>query len=77
MIIDLVNYAFFKWLNIGLRLILRYTFPGRFIPKTVKMGPNTSLLGTQQKGSWIGGACWVTGPSELYMGYDAWAALPV
>ena len=30
--------------------------PGRVIPKTVKMGPNTSLLGTQQKG-----LDWVTG----------------
>ena len=34
----------------ALRLGGRGSIPGRVIPKTLKMGPNASLLGTQHQG---------------------------
>ena len=34
----------------ALKLGGRGSIPGRVIPKTVKMGPNASLLGTQHQG---------------------------
>ena len=34
----------------ALRLGGRGLIPGRVIPKTLKMGPNASLLGTQHQG---------------------------
>ena len=53
----------------------RVRFPSRVITKTVKMGPNTSLLGTQQKRSWIEVPAGLL-VSTLYMGHDTLVVLP-
>ena len=45
--------------------------PSRVIPKTLKMGPNTSLLGTQHKG-----LVWGVPAREQVQAHSIWAMMP-